>query len=398
MGVIWLLKALSDISVYYLFAAPVAAYFGGTGLLLCALLQAAAYAIARSTKRKWFLSLSLLAVVLGYWLCRALPADLIAQTPALVYLILQYTKNAPLPKLSRLREGFESLWKPILGAMVLALIFGFFAAPIPFALLAFAANAALLRTLRHAPETYLQPRFQLMNLGILSCVPLTALVLGTGPVAKGVGTGLHWFYQQLLVPFLVWIMYLPGKLMQWIIDMLRPMMDIEPDTVDNTLPVETVENSAENTQAASQDVPPGWDTVKIILIALLALVAVIGIILLFRKLAKGDGDTSVHRELRELRTALEQEKSREVSLDTPAVQSVRKHYRRYLKLCVKSGIPVQPSSTSGEVRDGAAQRKALQPHAERIRQLYIRARYAGLATKEDAREISVLYAQSKKEK
>lgn len=398
MGVIWFLKALADISVYYLFAAPAAAFFHSTGLILCALLQASAYAIARSTKHKWLLFLSVGTVILSYWLCGDYPADLIAQTPALVYLIWQYMSKVPLPTLLTQRESFQNVWKPMLIAAVIAFILESFPVFALFALTVAAANVAILRTLRHTPQAYLRPGFQLMNLGILACVPLTAFLLGTGPVANAVSTGIGWVYTKLLVPALLWILSLPGQLLQKLIDFLKPLIDIEPDTVDATVSMETVESQPENVLSGSQEVPPAWEVIEIILIALLALGAVIGTVLLFRKLGKGDKREVLPAGEPEIRTTIRQNKSRKGTSDTPAVQSVRKYYRRYLKLCVKSGISVQTSSTSGDVLDGAAQRKALQPNAGRIRQLYIRARYAGLATNNDAKEIGRLYADSKKAK
>lgn len=397
MGMIWLLKALADISVYYAFAAPVAAYFGCTALVWCGLLQASAYAIARSAKHKWLLSLSLAAAALSYWLCRQSLAGLIAQTPALVYLIWQYAGHAQLPELTRLRTDFTRLWKLFLLAALPGLLFSTFTALIAPALMAFAASAALLRTLRHNPETYLQPRFQLMNLGTLSCVSLTAFLLGSGPVVNTIGAGLRWFYQELLVPFLMWLLYLPGQLLQWIIDLLRPLMNIEPDMLDSTLPVETGE-SAQPSPLVSYDTPPAWDMIELILWIILGIVALIAIFFLFRKLGKGAVSTDRPDAAPQTRTALGRPTPRTAATDTPAVLSVRKHYRRYLKLCVKSGIPVQPSSTSRDVCDSAMERKALRPHAGRIRQIYIRARYAGLAAKEDAREMAALLTESKKEK
>lgn len=398
MAMIWFLKALADICIYYLFAAPLAGFFGSTGLILCALLQAAAYAIARCAKKKWPLALSVALVLVSYGLCLACPADLVVQTPALVYLILQFKNQVPLPALIRQRENFRSSWKPMLIAAFIAFVLEGFSVFLLFALTVFAANVAFLRTLRHSPQAYLRPGFQLMNLGILACVPLTAFLLGTGPVAKAVSTGVGWFYKELLLPAVMRILSLPGQLLQKLIDYLRPLINIEPDTVDNTLPQETMESRPEDVLSGSQEVPPAWQVIEIILLVLLAVGAVIGMILLFRKLGKGDKSTAQSAGEPEIRTSNLQKKSHAPVSDTPAVQAVRKHYRRYLKLCVKSGIPVQPSSTSDEVQAGAAQRKALQPHAGRIRQLYIRARYAGLATNEDAKEMGRLCARSKKEK
>lgn len=396
MGMIWFLKALADISVYYAFAAPIAAFFGCTDLIWCGIFQASAYAIARAGKHKWMLSLSLSAIAVSYCLCWGSPAGFIFQTPALAYLIWQYAIQVQVPELLRQREDFTRLWKLMLLAVLPGVVLRTYTAVFAPALTAFAAGAALLRTLRHNPKTYLRPQFQLLNLGTLACVPLAAFLLGSEPVVNTLGAGIRWFYQELLVPFLMWLLYLPGQLMQWIIDLLRPLMNIEPDVLDATISMESVPDT-QPIPPANYDVPPAWDVIEIILLVIVGIAALIAMVLLFRKIGKGYPNTIRKDVLPEVRTASVRSRSRTAEEDSPAVQSVRRHYRRYLKLCVKSGISVEPSSTSGEVCDSAMQRKVLQPHAGRIRQIYIRARYAGLATKEDAREIAGLCAESKKE-
>ena len=397
MGLIWFMKALADISAYYLFAAPIAAYFGSGALLLCVLLQASAYALARCLKHKWLLSLPLCIAALGFWLCRDLPADLIAQTPALLYLVWQYAQQGGPPELTRQKSSFAEIWKLLLPAMLLGLIVGKFHSPVPYIFLAFFSNAALLRTLRHKPSVYLRPEFQLMNLGILALVPLTAFSLGAGPVKRAFTASISWVYHTLLLPLFMGILYLPGQLLQKLLDFLKPIFDSQVKPQDETQPAEKMEQAAEDILASTQEVPPAGKVLQEVLLVLLIIGAIVGIILLFRKLGKKNTGNPPEEPVLENRTLLSKAKKPAPEADTSTVQAVRKYYRRYLKLCVKSGIPLQQSSTSGEICNEALTRKALKPQAGRIRQLYIRARYAGLASKEDAKEMGKLCAESKKE-
>ena len=246
MGMIWFLKALGDISMYGIFASSVAAYFGGSMLLWCVLLQCAAYAFGRCARKPWMTVLVAVMAAGSFGLCWGSLADLILLIPCTGYLIRQYARKAPPPELALQRDAFRGIWKLLLGAGALSLFLSQFAAFLTFGLLSLMSNILLLRTLRHSPQVYLRPVFQLLNLGIVTAVPAGAALLGTGPVWKGVIAGISWIYKEVLLPLVMAILWLPGKGIQWLIEYLRPIFNIEPDVLENTQPVETVEQVAQN--------------------------------------------------------------------------------------------------------------------------------------------------------
>ena len=392
------LKALADISAFYLFAEPVASYFGGGGLILCAFLQALAYALARELPKKWTLPLPVLLLAACYFLCRDSLYDLIAITPATVYLLWQYFRKSTIPDLTQQQEILEGLGKLVGFAVVASVLMGEIPALIPFALLIFGSNVALLRTLRHDPEVYVRPGFQLTNLGILASVPLTSLLLGTGPMANLIGGGIKYLYLKVLLPVFQSVLYYPMLWVDRFFQYLGTLLHPEEKPQETTEPMGKLEGAPELTFTDGQQIEETGQVLQIILIIVLAIGAVIGMILLMRKLGRTEGGSEEIEEPKLQRASIQKSGKPQVSEDSPTVQAVRKHYRRYLKLCVKSGIPVERSSTSNEIYRNALARKALQPQANRIRQIYIRARYAGLATKEDAKEMASLCAESKKEK
>ena len=104
MGMIWLLKALADISAFYLFTAPLASYFGGGQLLLCGLLQGLAYGLARQLPKKWLLPLPAALLAGCYALCWGNLYDLIAITPATGYLLWQFFRKSAIPDFSQQQE------------------------------------------------------------------------------------------------------------------------------------------------------------------------------------------------------------------------------------------------------------------------------------------------------
>jgi hypothetical protein len=255
---------------------------------------------------------------------------------------------------------------------------------------------ALLRTLRHDPAVYLRPGFQLTNLGILAAVPLTSLFLGTGPVADLIGSGLKLLYLHVLLPVFQWLLYYPILLVNRFFEYLGTVFRPEEKPQETTEPLGKLEGAPTVPAVDAQQISQTGQTLQIILIVLLAIGAVIGMLLLMRRLGRTDDAPQEVSDATQQRDPIRKTGRQPILQDSPAVQTVRKHYRRYLKLCVKSGVSLSQSSTSGDICQGAQARKNLQPQANRIRQIYIRARYAGLATKEDAKEMATLCAESKK--
>ena len=81
----------------------------------------------------------------------------------------------------------------------------------------------------------------------------------------------------------------------------------------------------------------------------------------------------------------EQKRSKRRPRSTRAVSRVRDAYRSYLLLLrARREIPLKETDTSLQVQERAAALPG-QELAEELRQIYIRARYAGKATQEDAR-------------
>jgi len=394
MGMIWCLKSLSDLSAYYLFAAPVAACFGGSMLFWCMLLQGVAYGLSRCFGKAWQLIAPVGILGACFWLCWENPAELVALLPATGYLFLQFLKNMPIPELLRQRELFEDSWKLLLGSGVLALLLSQMNVWLPFLMMALMANMGLLRGLRHSPSVYLRPGFQAMNLGIVAIVPVGAFLLGTGPVWDIFFACVSWVYRQVILPVLTALLWLPGKLMQLLIDWLRPLFDIEPDTPNNTLPMESAPEATENFTTILSPAKTS-EVMRIVVLSLLALTAILGIVLLFRKM----GRRSLAREqaytTREERTALERKAPTAGDKGSSAVQAIRKHYRRFLKRYHKEGLPLRRSSTSGEIHEAAKNHGQLGVHSGRIRQIYIQARYGGCAAKEDVREMGKLCGETK---
>ena len=78
------------------------------------------------------------------------------------------------------------------------------------------------------------------------------------------------------------------------------------------------------------------------------------------------------------------------------MRSIRLQYRKFLKLCAGYGILPERGTTSRDIDARASQYSGLQQVSGPIREIYIRARYAGQADNESVQKMKKLCAEGKK--
>lgn len=124
-----------------------------------------------------------------------------------------------------------------------------------------------------------------------------------------------------------------------------------------------------------------------VVLALLLLAAVFFIVRYARRnRLDSEKDYYVYDETEDGAAPKKRRAKKEAAPSAPA-QQIRRIYRDYLELMDKNGIRIQKDSTSLEILDEAA-RVSLSPAAQRLRELYLKARYADGSgvTREDAQE------------
>ena len=75
MAMIFFLKMLCDLSLYYMFADPIAGYFGGGQLMACMILQCVIYALSRMVKNRFLRFVTLIPLGLCFILGLSSLAD-----------------------------------------------------------------------------------------------------------------------------------------------------------------------------------------------------------------------------------------------------------------------------------------------------------------------------------
>lgn len=381
---VFFLKMLLDAALYYMFAAPVAAYLGSSGLLLCGILQCIIYAISRIPKSRWLRLLILSSLAACYLLHRTSIADVIAISPITAYILWLSLTDRPGPELSRQRELLEDFWKPLLLSMIPALCLKELLVFLPFSLTALLSSILLLRTLRHGPEVYNQPQFHCMNLLTVAVVPAVACLLGSRTVMRGLKAILMPIYRYVLTPLLMLLAWIPMLLLQWILDLFIPdsvqELDRKPEAMEGFEEI--------------QEVVSDYSWIKILFLCIMAAMFICVMIFLFRKVKPG---TTVYEPQQTSQTTYETiaREQRVPQQNSAAVRSIRRYYRRFLKLCEKNGLRRKESSTSAEIDQTAKRISGIGNESTHIRRLYIRARYAGHASAEDVLQMRRLLTQVK---
>lgn len=182
MTILYFLRALSELGVYYTLAGTAAALFGGQLQLELLLLQSACFALSGVLRER---KGPRLAALLPCFLLLLLPgpmADRLLALPPAVY--LAYLAWADSYRLSweRHRDLFNRLYHVVLPAAAVLSLFQIsylLTTGAAIALLTAAASVLLMRSLRHEADVYLQPRYQMRNAAGVALLGLGALVLGS---------------------------------------------------------------------------------------------------------------------------------------------------------------------------------------------------------------------------
>ena len=384
MVAVFFLKMLWDAAVYYLFAAPVAAYFGCGDLMPWMVLQCLIYAVSRLPKNRLLRLVFLLPMAVCYLPQNTL-AGYIALAPVTLYALWMSVADRPVPSLPDQRQHLEDFWKPLSLGVILSLCFQQFAVLLPFALTALFSAVILLRILRHGPQVYSQPKFHCVNLLSVGIVPAVACLLGSNTVVTGIKEILTPIYRHVLMPLVILLAWIPLMLLQWLLDLFIPNSVQEMEHAELTKGVEDI-----------QEVVQDFAWAEILLWCVVAVTGICLAVFLLRKVRAATVPTEAPPEYQTTYespwydAAVSQQ-------DAPNIRSIRRYYRRFLKLCQKHGLHRKESSTSAEIDSHAKQLPGIGRESSQIRSLYIRARYGGHTTPEDISQMRRLLTAVKKD-
>jgi len=396
-----LLRALSDLGLYYAFAGTVAGALGASMVLVTLLVQSGCFALSAVLRRGRWVRLAALAPAAGLLLLPGVGwADRAVSLPGLAYLAYLAWRGEYGLRWGRQADVFSLLWKAFLPFAPVSAVFGCQRSVVshgfPLFLTAAAASVLLLRSLRHAPEVYCRQSYQIRNWlavgGLLVCAYLASTDWFLG--------ALGFVYGRVVMPVLLGITMAVGivcmvavplavRLVQWVIAKLF--------RTGWELPSIAEEGRSQFDQVREM-VGVGGDFGGEILAALGILAALLAVILLFRWLVRRRVGPESDTDLQGERRAVPEEPppARQTVLPATCAGRVRGQYRRFLKLCRKKGLELSPSDTSAQVSAKAARRTAETESLAALEEIYRRARYSGRATREDLAEAKRLYGKLKR--
>ena len=346
MTILYFLRALSELGVYYTLAGTAAALFGGQLQLELLLLQSACFALSGVLRER---KGPRLAALLPCFLLLLLPgpmADRLLALPPAVY--LAYLAWADSYRLSweRHRDLFNRLYHVVLPAAAVLSLFQIsylLTTGAAIALLTAAASVLLMRSLRHEADVYLQPRYQMRNAAGVALLGLGALVLGskwTLLAARFLAVNL---YEYVFIPLFTAAGMLIGVFFIWI-----PKLLYFGSTEDQWDPKEFSGDGGEEEEELLAAASP-----ELILQLLIAVAVVITLVTAFvliyrwwRSREEGGPEASP-LERRDLPGAVRGQAGQRSLLGNSAVLRIRRLYREFLRTCRKRGVRFGPSSTSG---------------------------------------------------
>lgn len=404
MTLIVFLRIISDLGLYGTFAGVAAGLLGArppvmtVGLLLLSLIVTVSFAL-RERGRLRFLPLVLAAFC---WLFAAQKfMEKAYFLPLLFYAISIVRSGQYLPTWERQSALFSMYWKLaaaflFIGEVFSSLIAGdgalIDAVAVPAALVTCSAQLLLLRSLRHDRDVYTQRRHQLVDLTLFLLMLVAAGALTSRPMLSAYGAVFTLIFRCFLLPVgrvLLRFLELFIRLISWVMSkFFREDIPLAlPDLSD--MGVEMGDEPAAPVGTPDEGGSPLFAALLLFLIA-----AMVGTLLylLFRRLTQ---QTTVAEEQgarteERVRISLPGEQTRPFLRPITPVQRIRHQYRRYLQLCRQRGLPIRPRHTTRHIADMSA--NTMDPEAvQKLRQLYLSARYNDTGEKADADQAEAAY-------
>ena len=385
-----LLKILGDLGFYYSFAGFFAVVFGAKAdmLLTAAAIQAAAFTLSFVLSSKEKLRFVPIAATLGIF---ALPglciAFALAVIPTEVYIFTSAKDKTYCPVWSASADLISLYSKVAILFSIISLVLGgqehLFAVTVPFAIVTLFSTIMLTRSLRHDIDVYTSPLYQAMNAGTAVMLAAATLAVSSEAFRRTAGSVFRAVYLKAIMPVLllftqvmVYIFVGAVKAIKWLLNLLRiqgdePILD-EGDGAAGDIDLIQTEFD-----------PNGHPLAKLVATVLIIAAACYVAYLLFKKLS-GSRAREVTESTGETETRSFGLSRKDKSSDAAgsAAEKVRAQYRHYLKIYRKRNLPFDKSFTSMDILN-ASEKSFDKEASSGIRELYIKARYAERASKED---------------
>lgn len=383
------LRMLGDLAFYYAFAGFFAVQYGGQPGPLVLLWPAACFAAASYFQKNRVLCTMLALASATALLVLPTTADWAAYLPAVCYVVLLVVRGEF--GLSAVQQGERFRWLlrawPLFGVfMLLWNVDAVLTTALPMAITAALALIWFARTARQDLAVSTAPGDLLVSGGLLAALSGIAFLLSRSAVMDGVKTVVSAVYFKLLAPVLQLILnrvvahgivVIFQKLwytIAWVLAFFANRQVVMGDLYES--------RGADVRDAIGDEtglLMNGPQVLAVVAMLVAAAVLVWAVWRIWHR-SRSASEPSAFA-LQKQRTTLRVRRRWPAFFLGPEAR-VRQEYRRYLAYCETHGLTILPGDTSQDLT-GRASGVDYAAEAE-LRQIYLRARYAGTATAKDA--------------
>ena len=384
------LRLAGDLGFYYAFAGFFAACFGGHPGPLVLLWPAVCFGAASRFEENRPLRTALAALSAAVLLFLPTVPEKLCYLPAAVYaVLLAYTGDfalSPVRQAERLR-WLCRVWPFFAVAMLLWNADAVLSAALPFAAAAAVLLVGFTRTARHDPEVLAQPGYLLLSGGVLAAVCAGPFLLSRSAVVAGAKTAVSAVYFGGIVPVLQLLLnnvIVHGVmwLFQKILQLIRWLFTLFPPKTLETPEIASVDEVLNNARKAGENADPPIDGMRVLTVIGILLAVLIAVLLVRHFLRQKKQSAPAAASGSVVRRSTHKRARRWPGLFLSPAAKVRRQYSLYLEHCQRHGVTILRGDTSLDLT-GRAYGMDLEAEAE-LRQLYLKARYAGTATSADA--------------
>lgn len=395
MRLIFTLKILTDLC-YFMFAiSSVTSCFAHSGLLLTspAIIAISAYFSALAAEKqpkRPYLRYAALVICLGAFIFTSTAADWIVTIPMIGYLAFIVHRGSFGAGYDQTQDHFYMCLKLIPVVAILTVVAGnldgFLEVMLPYFFMFLILTIMLLRMLRHSAEVFQDRKFRILNAIEIALVCGLGYLLSSGYIMKVFGFVGTLCMNYVLRPIFTGLLYVFGGVV-WIFRKLFSGVDINLEDVDFT---ELQEGLGQGVEAGEQEIMDFYaeeaaksdsQALTYIAIAVGAIVLIVLVVVLFRLLMKA-GRRAESNTFGDVREAIDDDIDSDQKLTRSPRDRVRGCYRRFLRMCVRSGLDPDLNLNSFEVNQ-AMSRNFDGPAMDGLRGVYIRARYSSEEITED---------------
>lgn len=388
MSLIFALKILTDLC-YFMFAiSSIMSCFAHSGLLFTSPVFVAisayfsALAVEKQPKRP-YLRHAALAVCLGALIFASTAADWIVTIPMIGYLAFSVHRGRFGAGYDQTQDHFYMCLKIIPVVAILTVVAGnrdgFLEVMLPYFFMFLILTIMLLRMLRHSAEVFQDRKFRVLNTLEIALVCGLGYLLSSGYIMKAFKFAGTLCMNYVLRPIFTGLLYVFGGVV-WLFRKLFSSVDINLEDVDFT---ELEEGLGQGVEAGEKEIMDFYaeeaaksdsQALTYIAIAVGAIVLIALVVVLF-KILMNAGKRAESNSFGDMRESIADDNGSEARLTRSPRDRVRSCYRKFLKMCVRTGLDPDLNLNSLEVNQSMC--KNFDSSAmDGLRDVYIRARYS----------------------